>query len=267
VRRAMGLSLIALVLALGASPAAAGPKIDLPTIVLASVDGYGPAPAGIGMNGPISKEQYIQLSGNTKRVRDALKNRNLRIYARTFARLDGSLAMFMGFQLDRPKASKGFLDGVKDGLKAEGIATTPVPGLPGAVQATQPPSAEVPAPQEQVFFRSGRLGFSVSVIATGSGVDPKAEVVRLAKAQADNVPADVAAEKDIADSAAYKLAPWLLLALVVVVVLLLIARRRRRRGRAAAEPVAAGDPPAPAPGPAPAAADDSPPPETPLTEP
>src|SRR4051812_16601682 len=97
--RRTGVLGLALGLALVASPASAKLRVDLPNIVVSNVEGYVPAPVGMGLNGPISKEQYIQLSGNPARVREAIKGRSLRIYARTFARLDGAIAVFMGFQL------------------------------------------------------------------------------------------------------------------------------------------------------------------------
>jgi hypothetical protein len=175
-------------------------------------------------------------------VRDAIKGRFLRIYARTFARVDGGVAVFMGFQLDRPEAAKRFLSGAQEGLKANGLAVTPVPGIPGAFRSTQPPTSDVPVPREQVFFRSGRLGFSVSVLAPPTENDPSAEVVRLARLQAANVPHDVASEKDITESSVYKAAPLILLVLVVAIGVLIISRRRRRP--ATTEPAAPVTPPA-----------------------
>lgn len=240
-RRTGAIALVALGLAFVASPVSAKLKIDLPKIVVSNIDGYVSAPAGMGLNGPVSKEQYIQLSGNSKRVRDAIAGRFLRIYARTFARPDGGVAVFMGFQLDRPEAAKRFLSGARDGLKVSGLAATPVAGIPGGFRTTQPPTSDVPVPREQVFFRSGRLGFSVSVLATPTQTDPGGEVVRLARLQADNVPSDVAAEKDITESSVYKSAPLILLVLVVVIVLLIVSRRRRRRPPT--EPAAAATPP------------------------
>jgi hypothetical protein len=239
------LGVLALGLALVASPASAKLKIDLPTIVVTNIDGYVPAPAGMGLNGPVSKEQYIQLSGNSTRVRDAIKGRSLRIYARTFARMDGGVAVFMGFQLDRPEAAKRFLAGAQEGLKANHLPVTPVPGIPGAIRTTQPPTSDVPVPREQVLFRSGRLGFSVSVLVTPTQTDPGGEVVRLARVQATNVPHDVASEKDITESSLYKSAPLILLILVVAIVLLIISRRRRRR--TPAEAATAVTPPGDAP--------------------
>ena len=236
-RRTGAIGLLALGLAFVAAPVSAKLKIDLPKIVVSNVDGYVSAPAGMGLNGPISKEQYIQLSGNSKRVRDAIEGRFLRIYARTFARPDGGVGEFMGFQLDRPEAAKHFLSGARDGLKARGLSATPVPGIPGGFRSTQPPTGDVPVPREQVFFRSGRLGFSVSVLATPTQTDPAGEVVRLARLQADNVPSNVAGEKDITESSVYKAAPLILLGLVVVIVLLIVSRRRR--GRPSPEPAAA----------------------------
>ena len=125
-RRAGGVGLLLLALSSIAAPASAGLKIDLAKIVVDDVPGYVTVP-GVGINGPLSKEQFISLSTDPARVRAKLKGRFVRIYAHTFVRQDRALAIVIGFQFDRPAASKGFVSGVRESTAAKG-PVTPVPG-------------------------------------------------------------------------------------------------------------------------------------------
>jgi len=234
-RRLGGVGLLWLTLAFaGGSLASAGLKIDLAKIVVDQLPGYAVA-EGMGINGPVSKEQFISLSSDPARVRAKLKGRFVRIYAHTFVRQDGGRAVVIAMQFDRPAASKGFVSGVREAAAAKG-QVTPVPGLTDGGRSTLPPSDQVPVPLEQVFFRSGRLGFLFTVSGSQTLPDPSDEAVRLARIQAARVPHDVSSERDIADTFSYKLGYLLFPAAIVVLVFWFVRRRRRRRSPTVAVP-------------------------------
>ena len=223
----MSLVLLSVAELSAAGPAAAVGKINLGAIVVDELPGYVHI-TGQGVDGPITKEQFIGLSADPARVRKKLEGRFVRIFGRTFVRQDGGRAIVLGFQFGRPKASEGFVAGVHESLAAKG-PVKPVPGLTDGGRSTQPPSEQIPVPIEQVFFRSGRLGFMLTVTGSQTLPDPSDEAVRLAGLQADRVPDDIASERDIADIDVGKTIAILVGAFILAALVIALARREVRR--------------------------------------
>jgi hypothetical protein len=211
-------------------PASAAGRVDLGAVVLDHIEGYTPAAPGIGLSGPLTDEQLAQLSPDVK-TRDYLKDG--RTYARTFVRTGGRQAVIAGFDFESVAGARAFLAGARESAGGTLGTVVPVPGLEAFRVAVRPEKANNRSAQE-VFLRSGPLGFVLALTDKPTAPVTDADVVDLALAQASAVPADVAATKDSAKSnpayaAGYAVGQIVgVLILVGIVVSVVTATRRRR---------------------------------------
>jgi hypothetical protein len=203
VRVGMGAVILLAWLVLGAvvAPSAEAASVDLGAIMLSKIDGYEPAPPGVGFSGPLTKEQFAEMPVDPDDVDDLTSSR-LSTFARTFVTPEARIALIVAIDGKSVRGASDIERGAKIGAKDMGTRH-PVAGVDHGFRVVATPDQAAGAHVQQVFFRSGQIAFFVTVADMELTPAIESEVLRIAFSQQGAVPAEISAATD--DGLAYDL--------------------------------------------------------------
>ena len=234
-----GLALMMAVAALTAPSAQAQSSPDLGSIVIGNLAGYEPGLPGRGWSGPLTMEQLAELGIVPDVARRLLSSGDM-TYARSFVGPDEQTTVIVAFDCGSAFKARILATAARNGA-AELGSVARVSGLDDAFRVEVSPDIAGGMSAQQLYFRSGQLGFYILMLDRQASPVTDARIMEVATAQAAVVPPGVGRAGEAQATVGVTLGRMLFVVIAFAltagpIVLLVVVFTRRRRRRSAPAP-------------------------------